>query len=87
MKDTNDDWFPPYKLDGWKNGKQGVALVEVSHMKLSNGEWRVCVWGADDFGFDYDTKSGHRALRMFLLVIAMEAVSPAALKELGFVHA
>ena len=87
FKLTSDDWYPSYKLDGYHNGRKDPQLVEVSHLKLTNGQYRVCVWGADDAGMDFDTKSGNKALRVFLTVINWDDVTRAKLKELGFIPA
>lgn len=84
MKETSDDWYPAYKLDGYKRGKTGVKLVEISHMQLTSGLYRVCVWGADDTGMEIDMKSGAKALRIFMQVLALEDVTKKALRELGF---
>jgi hypothetical protein len=45
------DLYPCYP------GKQ----ARVAMMKLSNGQWRVCIWGADDCGFDYDVDTFQQA--------------------------
>ena len=87
FKLTSDDWCPAYKIAGYHKGVKGPKLVEVSHFKLTNGEYRVCVWGADDCGMDFDTKSGAKALRIFLNVISWDDVTKAALKEVGFIPA
>jgi len=87
FKLTSDDWHPSYKLNGHHKGVKGPQMVEVSHLKLTNGEYRVCVWGADDCGMDFDTKSGNKALRTFLTVISWDDVTMSGLKELGFIPA
>ncbi|MCA9495832.1 MAG: hypothetical protein KC589_02730 [Nanoarchaeota archaeon] len=53
FKKTSDDWYPNYPND----------MVKVSFLKLPNilqnsdDEWRVCVWGNDDFGLERDFQS------------------------------
>lgn len=87
FKLTSDDWYPSYKLGGYHKGRKAPQLVEVSHFKLTNGQYRVCVWGADDTGMDFDTNSGNKALRIFLTVISWDDVTMSGLKELGFIPA
>jgi hypothetical protein len=87
FKFTTEDWHPSYKLDGRYRGKQGLLLLEVSLLKLpSTKEWRVCVWGSDDFGMerDYARCDKKQAIEMFLAVIAEEVVSEVFLKANKF---
>ena len=42
---TSDIWFSNYP-------KGMVAVSPI--LKLSNGKWRICVWGTDDFGMSRD---------------------------------
>lgn len=42
---TNEDWYPNYTDN----------LIEVSLALINAGSiYRVCVWGADDFGMEKD---------------------------------
>jgi hypothetical protein len=52
---TPDDWYPTYE-----EGK-----VKASFMPLSDGLFRVSVWGADDFGIYRDFKSRMEAKMVF----------------------
>lgn len=84
-KQTSDDWYPSYQLEGvaehYKN------LVRVSFLSIRDGSWRVCCWGADDFGMERDFKEEYDAWNIFLLVIKLEDVTFNKLKELGFYYA
>lgn len=77
MVPTTDNWYPTY--DG--------GYVQVSLIPLSDGTWRCCVWGDDDFGLDFDTEDRQKATEMYELVTAMPNVVVAHLKRLGFVNA
>lgn len=87
FKVTADDWCPSYKLSGYHRGHKNPLLVEVSHHELTNGEYRVAVWGGDDMGMEFDTKSGNKARKLLLTILSWEVVSKEKLKELGFVPA
>ncbi len=41
---TIDDWYPNHPRD----------TVECSLLELRDGKFRVCVWGADDYGVERD---------------------------------
>ena len=44
---TNENWYPT-REDG---------TVKASLLSLSDGKFRVCVWGEDDFGLERDYES------------------------------
>lgn len=87
FKRTTDQWYPSYQIE-----RDGPMLVEVSFTQTgpyppTSGEWRVCVWGADDCGMERDFTDESSAWTTFLEVIGMEDVTMAALQNLGFVSA
>jgi len=88
-KPTHDDWYPSYQVEGWDN----LQLVCVSFIQTGpdpargNGQWRVCVWGADDCGMERDYDDRSEAMTMFYRVISWEFVDLTLLLELGFVSA
>jgi hypothetical protein len=88
-KPTNDDWYPAYQVKGWSN----LQLVCVSFIQTGpdpargNGQWRVCVWGADDCGMERDYDDRSEAMTMFYRVISWEFVDLKLLREHGFVSA
>ena len=85
FKKTSDDWYPCYKIE--KDARHSEGLVEVIFTKLIDGMYRVCIWGADDFGMERDFKEEYDAWNIFLLVIKLEDVTFNKLKELGFYYA
>lgn len=87
-KETTDDWYPSYKIKD-----TSIKLVEVAFTKTGQdpknfkGEWRVCVWGADDCGMERDYQGPEtetECWNMFLQVIGLKDVTMKKLKELGF---
>lgn len=87
MKETSDNWYPSFELHGWKDGKVNVMLVEVSLLGLSDGRFRVCVWGADDFGMEIDVDDNLKAHNIFMRVIGMKVVKKSDLEKMEFKRA
>lgn len=95
FKECIGEWAPNFKLEGKYKGRY-ANLVAVSFLKLLpyKGEdskecllkYRVCVWGADDFGMERDFIHRDQALKMFNKVIAQEKISPLFLKDNDFVR-
>ena len=85
-KETNEDWYPCYEIEGISE-----MLVRVSFLSLGHDstEWRVCVWGADDFGMEKDFKKDEReqAWTCFQNVILLQYVNVRNLVDMGFVRA
>jgi hypothetical protein len=75
-KPTRDNWYPTV------NGRVRVSLLE-----LSNGHWRVCVWGGDDFGLERDYPSKAEAEPAFLHLVSLEHVDHRDCNALGFYRA
>jgi len=89
FKRTTDDWYPSYLIQG---DIRFSKLVEVSFTQTGpnppiTGDWRVCVWGADDCGMERDFQDEAQAWNCFLQVIGWEQVSMQALKDIDFVSA
>jgi hypothetical protein len=85
-----DEWYPPYRLNGYHRGVKDPLLVEVSFICLpASGEWRVCVWGADDFGMerDYPPTNMLQAETMFNILLEQQSISVSFLKAQGFWNA
>jgi hypothetical protein len=83
FKQTQDDWFPCYKLIH----KTNLVIVRFSALNPEYNKWRVSVWGEDDCGMEFDEQYENIAFNKFLQVIGMEYVNKKALIELGFVTA
>ena len=52
MLRTNEDWYPSF-FEASDTGEK-VAMVKVSFHHLGFDEFRVSVWGNDDFGVERD---------------------------------
>lgn len=86
-KETSDDWCPAYKM-----GKVNLISVSMTQTgpdpKKFQGQYRVCVWGADDLGMERDFENREaEAHNVFMQVIGLPKVNIADLQQLGFVPA
>jgi hypothetical protein len=70
-----DDWFPTAD-----DGK-----VEVSIHKDGSENWRVAVWGDDDFGMEKGGLGNSDAIILFRGI--RDGVSKEALRKKGFINA
>ena len=78
FKKTSDEWCPNYPGD----------TVEISYLgKIDDEVYRVCAWGRDDCGMDFDHESESVVWQKFIEVISLEDVTFEKLKEMGFVSA
>lgn len=84
FKRTQDNWYGNYKI---ANDARVSDLVEVSFIPLEGGEWRCCVWGNDDLGWEFDHADEATVWNVFLQVIGMPFVNLQPLKDLNFVPA
>lgn len=75
---TSDDWRPNFP-DG---------TVRVSFLELSDGQWRVCVWGNDDLGMerDYAPTDREAAHRLHALLAGCSDVTRALCTEIGMTY-
>lgn len=77
LKPTNDDWYPCYPEN----------LVKLSYLgELSDGTFRVCAWGADDFGLERDFEKESDAIAMFKRLEKYPLINISDLKQLNFIH-
>ncbi len=72
---TTDEWYPNYTNN----------QVRLRVGSLSNGSWRVSVWGADDFGMEFDLKTRHQALMIYQELPSIITIKH--LEQIGFVPA
>ena len=84
-KETTANWAPSYRLSS--AGCENIMLVLCAFFPLGEKRWRVCAWGNDDTGMEYDTNDKGHAKVVWEAVLKLEDVTPNALKALGFVHA
>ena len=54
-------------------------------MRLTDGLYRICVWGADDFGLEKDQRHGLWAKILYMRI--GHFTTQEQLKRWGFVHA
>jgi len=83
MVSTTDNWCPNFEGD----------KVEVSKMQLlpetgeEYGQYRVCVWGEDDLGMEYDSTNRDEIETLFeYLTTNPEPITFGMLIHRGFVR-
>lgn len=88
FKPTSDDWCGNFKIENDVRHPKPY-LVHVSFMQLSNGQYRVCVWGNDDAGMDFDVPRDQkdRARKVFVKVCPLKDVTRTRLLQMGFTWA
>lgn len=89
---TDDDWCPSYIMN--MPNQLDKMLVTVSFFILEEEKesldlpiYRVCVWGADDLGMEFDTHDRTFAESYFIMCISQETLTIEFLKDKGFVSA
>lgn len=88
---TDDDWCPSYILN--MTHSLDKMMVTVSFFELKDPDddnvpmYRVCVWGADDLGMEYDSYDRTLAESYFIMCISQESLSMDYLIDKGFVSA
>lgn len=87
FKLCHGEWHPSYNLLHYHNGVFQPKLVEVSYLPLTDGKFRVCVWGADDFGLERDYVDSSDAFVMYLKLLRENHITVAFLRDNGFVNA
>lgn len=89
FKSSSDDWYGNFKITD--DLRYPENFVSVSLMKLNPfnelQKYRVCVWGNDDCGMEFDTELEFSARNIYCHVCMMRDVTKAALTKLGFVRA
>lgn len=76
-KPTPDDWYPSIN----------VHYVKLSTMSLSDGKFRVCVWGGDDFGMERDYATKAEADAAYDTLAKAAFISQRMCREMGFIQA
>lgn len=69
---TREDWYPT--VDG---------RLKVSFMLLTDQQWRVCVWGGDDFGMDRDFPHTERQAAKELFESLKDFTTQKQMQDLG----
>ena len=75
FRPTTDEWYP-----NWPGN-----MVHVRMCPLSDGLFRVCVWGADDDGMEIDVSTQEEAQAIYNALPPV--ISKKDLKERGFYRA
>jgi len=73
---TKENWYPTVE-----------GNVRVSWLGLSNGGWRVCVWGGDDFGLEKDFSHVERQMARQLFEKIEDNMTQEQMKALGMWNA
>lgn len=89
---TREDWCPSIKSGGnfpndAYNHNLGCDGLRVSLIELRGEpkEWRVCVWGGDDFGLDFDQPDETVAREMYAMID--DFTTKKEMLDLGFIYA
>jgi hypothetical protein len=89
---TREDWYPSYLPRSRDNSNPiehravRVSLVRlVSSKGKGSPKWRVCVWGADDFGLEKDFRLLVEAESLFKKL--KDFATKLDMLGLGMVHA
>ena len=87
---TDDDWCPSYIMNMTHSPDKMMVTVSFFELKDPNNNtpmYRVCAWGADDLGMEYDTFDRTLAESYFVMCISQEKLNIEFLKVKGFVSA
>lgn len=92
FKKTNENWYANYKIE--KDMRHvDEKYVHVSFLKLpklyeeDEPEFRVCVWGNDDYGMELDSTDESFLKQIYLDICLQEVVNSDYLRKLGFKNA
>lgn len=77
FKNTDDDWHGNYP-------NNQVKLQYIG--KLTDGKFRVAVWGNDDFGIDKDFNKEQDAVTVFSELTLKDKINHKDLYDLGFAN-
>lgn len=80
IKPTQDDWYSNDIINGQK-------VVIVSCLGLITNDYRVCVWGNDDYGLEKDYSSRGEAIQIYRQIKRWKFVNKQNLKDIGFNNA
>lgn len=73
---TREDWHPT--VDG---------QLKASFMLLTDQNWRVCVWGGDDFGMERDFPHTDRQGAKALFEALVDFTTKEKMRQLGMTNA
>ena len=73
---STENWYPTT-----------AGQVQVSCMLLTDNQWRVCVWGGDDFGMERDFPNAGELEAKRLFENLVDFTTQAQMHEFGMVRA
>lgn len=93
---TREDWYPSFRPSQRPNNPDYHNPLPFTALRVSmtqlfvsdthpDSVWRVCVWGADDFGMERDVATPVTAQRLFNAI--QDFTTVADLKRMGFRNA
>ncbi|MGD9670284.1 MAG: hypothetical protein AB7U75_14800 [Hyphomicrobiaceae bacterium] len=87
FKEVPQDWYGNFRIanDARYEGKRFVS-VKCGKLPLGR-DWRVSVWGNDDFGMEYDVELEGVARSIFNTVVNTPDLTQEKLEAIGFVRA
>jgi hypothetical protein len=77
FKKTQDDWRPNYPQNE----------VRLMCCPLTDGKFRVAVWGADDLGYEFDYDAEKEARDIYDKLSKEKYINFKTVKNLGFYRA
>ena len=86
FKFASDDWYGNFKIAEDQRYKDR-KLVKVSFLRLSDGTYRTCVWGNDDFGMEFDAPLPRDARAVFDALMGAAEISAVLCRSYGMVRA
>lgn len=87
FKKTDEDWYGNYKIEKDLRHKD-IKYVEVKFLKIPGSkEFRVCVWGNDDFGMELDSEDEVYIKQVYLDLCFQPTIRKSYLEKKGFIHA
>lgn len=86
--EVKEDWYGNFKIENdqrFLNSK----FVQVSLIELTDKSHRVCIWGNDDLGMEWDFPADKRsdALAVYQQILITPYPSRKWLESIGFVYA
>ena len=85
-KPTYEDWSGTKKSPDPRDQFGLVRVTLIGHT-LADGMYRVCLWGTDDLGMEFDTKDQERQVEVFSELALEPLISFQKLLDMGFKYA
>ena len=82
FKKTSDNWYPNFDI----NDDKSYVMVSFFPLNPITEGFRVCVWGNDDCGMEYDDPDELSQKQLFLEICMLPFVSKDWLLARGFVN-